>query len=80
MDISLLQPQTLVYLTHISYRPLIQGDSFTFFCVEEMCVAASIGQITFNTTGLNGIPLVFIKLLVSLILPVLTQRFYFILT
>jgi hypothetical protein len=31
-----------------------------------------------NTTGLDGIPLVFIKLLLTLILPVLTQLFYFI--
>jgi hypothetical protein len=24
--------------SHIYYRPLIQGNSFTFFCVKEMCV------------------------------------------
>jgi hypothetical protein len=33
-----------------------------------MCVAASIGKIYSNATGLDGIPLVFIKLLLPLIL------------
>jgi hypothetical protein len=66
--------------SHISNRPLIQGDSFSFFCVEQMCVAASIGKISSNVTDFDGIPLVFIKLLLPLILPVLTQLFNFILT
>jgi hypothetical protein len=61
--------------SHISYRPLIQGDSFSFFCFDEMCLAVSIWNFTSNTTGLDGIPFVFIKLL----LPVLTQLFNFIL-
>jgi hypothetical protein len=42
--------------SHMSYRPLIQGDSFSFFCFDEMCVAVSIGTFTSNTTGLDGIP------------------------
>jgi hypothetical protein len=62
--------------SHISYR----GDSFSFLCVDEMCFAASIGKITSNATGLDGIPLVFIKLLLPLILLVRTQLFNFILT
>jgi hypothetical protein len=69
-------PDTL----HISYRPLIQGDPFSFCCVDEICLAASVGKITSNATGLKGIPLVFIKLLLLLILPVLIQLFNFILT
>jgi hypothetical protein len=65
--------------SHISYRPLIQGDSFSFFCVDEMCVAASIATITSNAIGLDAILLVFIKLFLPLILPLLTQLFNFIL-
>jgi hypothetical protein len=42
-------------LHSISFRPHIQGDSFTFFCVDEMCIEASIGKITSNTTGLDEI-------------------------
>jgi hypothetical protein len=38
-------------------------------------VAESIRKITSNTTVLNGIPLVLIKLLLPLVLPVLTQMF-----
>jgi hypothetical protein len=36
---------------------------YSIFCVDEMCVAACIGKITFNATGLNDIPLAFTKLL-----------------
>jgi hypothetical protein len=66
--------------SHISYRPLIHGDSFSFFCVDEMYVAASIPTIASNATGLDGILLVFIKLLLPLIVPLLTQLFNFTLT
>jgi hypothetical protein len=57
--------------SHISSRPLIQSDSFSVFCVDKMCVAASIEKITSNATALDGIPLVIIKLLLPLILPLL---------
>jgi hypothetical protein len=60
--------------SYISYRLLIQGDSFSFFYV-----ATSIRKISSNATGLDVIPLGFIKLLLPLILPVLTQLFNFIL-
>jgi hypothetical protein len=50
---------------------------FLIFCVDEMCVAASVGKITSKATGLKDIPLVLIKLLIQ---PVLTQLFNFILT
>jgi hypothetical protein len=57
----------------ISYRPLI-----LFFVLMRCVFAASIRSIISNATGLDGIPLVFIKLLLPLILPVLTKLFYFI--
>jgi hypothetical protein len=81
MHISLLQPQALVYLTHLTFIiiPFLQSDSSSFFCVEEMCVTVSKGSITSNATGLDGISLIFIKLFLPLILPVLTQLFNFIL-
>jgi hypothetical protein len=60
-------------LAHVTYRPLIEGDSFSFTCIDKVCVAAALGNITSNATGLDGIPLVFIKLLLLLILPVLTN-------
>jgi hypothetical protein len=67
-------------LAHVTYRPLIEGDSFSFSCIDEVCVVAALGKITSNATGLDGIPLVFIKLLLPLILPVLTELFNYILT
>jgi hypothetical protein len=70
-------------LAHVTYRPHIEGDSSSFSCIEEVCVAAALGIVTSNATGLdgiNGIPLVFIKLLLPLILPVLTELFNYILT
>jgi hypothetical protein len=45
-----------------------------------VCVAAALGKITSNATGLDGILLVFIKLLLPLILPVLAELFNYILT
>jgi hypothetical protein len=76
MHISQLQPQALVYLTHLTFFiiPFLQRDSFSFFCVDEMCVAVSIGSINFNATGLDIISLVFIKVLLPLILPVLILK------
>jgi hypothetical protein len=65
---------------HVTYCPLIEGDSFSFYCIDEVCVAAALGKITSNATGLDGISLVFIKLLLPLILPVLTELFNYILT
>jgi hypothetical protein len=50
----------------------MQGD---FFYVDVMCVAALIERIISNATVLDGIPLVFIKFLLPLILPVPTQLF-----
>jgi hypothetical protein len=38
-------------LAHVTYRPLIEGDSFSFFCIDEVCVAAALGKITSNATG-----------------------------
>jgi hypothetical protein len=61
-------------------RPLNDGDSFSFSCIDEVCVTGALGKIISNATGLNGIPLVFIKLLLPLILPVLTALFNCILT
>jgi hypothetical protein len=61
-------------LNSLTYSPLIEGDSFSFSCIGEVCVAAALGKITSNVTGLDGIPLVFIKLLLTLILPVLLQH------
>jgi hypothetical protein len=55
-------------IAHVTYRPIIEGDSFSFSCIDVVCVAAALGKITSNATGLNGIPLVFIKLLLPLIL------------
>jgi hypothetical protein len=60
-----------------TYRPLIEGDSFSFSCIDEVCVAATLGKITANATGMEGISQVFIKLLL-LILPVLTELFNYI--
>jgi hypothetical protein len=59
---------------------LIEGDSLSFSCIDEVCVAAALGNITSNATGLDGIPLVFIKILLPLILPVFTELFNYILT
>jgi hypothetical protein len=67
-------------LAHVTYRPLIEGDSFSFSCIDEACVAAALVKITSNVTGLDGIPLVLIKILLTLILPVLTELFNYILT
>jgi hypothetical protein len=68
-------------LAHVTYRPLIKGDSFSFSCIDVVCVAATLGKITSHANGLNGIPLVVIKLLqLPLILPVLTELFDYILT
>jgi hypothetical protein len=67
-------------LANVTYRPLIEGDSFSFSCVVEVFVAAALGKITSNATGLDGFPLVFIKLFLPLILPVLTELFNYILT
>jgi hypothetical protein len=68
-------------MAHVTYHhPLIGGDSFSFSCIDEVCVAPASGKITLNATGLDGIPLVFIKLLLPLILPVLTELFNYILT
>jgi hypothetical protein len=75
MHISLFRPQALLHLTHLTFHTVILFHSF-----DEMCVAASIATITSNATGLDGIPLVFIKLLLSLMLLLLTQLFNFILT
>jgi hypothetical protein len=47
---------------------------------RHCCVAAALGKIASNVTGLDGIPLVFIKLLLPLILPCLTELFNYILT
>jgi hypothetical protein len=58
----------------------VEGDSFSFSCIDEVCVTAALGKIISNATGLDGIPLVFIKLLLPLILPVLTELFNYILT
>jgi hypothetical protein len=60
-------------LAHVTYRPLIEDDFFPFSCIDEVYVAAALGKFTLNATGLDGIPLV-------LILPVLTELFYYILT
>jgi hypothetical protein len=57
-------PATSTGSPNISY-PLIQGDSFSFFGVDEMCIVASIRKI---------------KLFLPLILPLLAQLFNFILT
>jgi hypothetical protein len=46
-------------LTYDTYRPLIEGDSFSFSCIDEVCVAAALGKITSNATGLDGILLGF---------------------
>jgi hypothetical protein len=62
-------------LAHVTYLPLIEGDYFSFFCIDEVCVAAALGKITSNANGLDGIPLVFIKLLLPLIPPVLTELY-----
>jgi hypothetical protein len=43
-------------LAHVTYRPLIEGDSFSFSCVDEVCVAAALGKITSNATVLDGVP------------------------
>jgi hypothetical protein len=67
-------------LAHVTYHPLIEGDSFSFSCIDEVCVAAALGKITSNATSLYGIPLIFTKLLLPLILPVLTELFNYILT
>jgi hypothetical protein len=56
------------------------GNSFSFSCIDEVCVAAALRKITSNATGLDGIPLIFIKLLLPLILAVLTELFNYILT
>jgi hypothetical protein len=66
--------------SHISYCPLIQGDSFLLFYVDEMCLAASIGKCTSNATGLDDNLLAFCKIFLPLILTVVTQLFTFILT
>jgi hypothetical protein len=39
---------------HVTYRPLIEGDSFSFSCIDEVCVAAALGNVISNATGLNG--------------------------
>jgi hypothetical protein len=28
-------------LAHVTYRPLIEGDSFSFSCIDKVCVAAA---------------------------------------
>jgi hypothetical protein len=43
--------------SHISNRPLIKSVCLSFSCIDVICVA-----------GLNGVSLVFIKVLLSLIL------------
>jgi hypothetical protein len=67
-------------LACVTYRPLLEGDSFSFSCIDEVCVAAALGKITSNAIGLDGIILVFIKILLPLILPVLTELFNYILS
>jgi hypothetical protein len=57
-------------LAHVTYRSLIGGDSFSFSCIDEVCVAAVLGKITSHATGLDSISLNFIKLLLLLILSV----------
>jgi hypothetical protein len=57
-------------LAHVTYRPHIEGDSFSFSCIEEVCVVAGLD-------GINGIPLVFIKHLLPLILPFFSFNLYF---
>jgi hypothetical protein len=67
-------------VAHVTYRPLIEGDTFSFSCIDEVCVAAALGKITSNATSLDGIPLIFTKFLLPLILSVLTELFNYILT
>jgi hypothetical protein len=43
-------------LAHVTYRPFIEGDSFSISCIDEVCVAAALGKITSNATGLDCIP------------------------
>jgi hypothetical protein len=57
-------------LAHVTYRPLIEGDSFSFSCIDEVCVVATLGKLTSNAIGLDSIPLGFIKLFLPLILPI----------
>jgi hypothetical protein len=66
-------------LAHVTYCSLIEGDLFSFSCIDEVCVAAALGKITSNATSLDGIQLVF-KLLLPLILAVITEIFNDILT
>jgi hypothetical protein len=55
---------------HVTYLSLIEGDSFSFACIDDVCVAAALRKTISNATALDGIPLVFIKFLLPLILPV----------
>jgi hypothetical protein len=32
-----------------TYRPLIEGDFFSFSCIDEVCLAAALGKITSTT-------------------------------
>jgi hypothetical protein len=39
--------------SHISYRPLIQGDSFSFYCVDGLMSGHWFGR---HSVGLNQAP------------------------
>jgi hypothetical protein len=56
------------------------GDSFSFFCIDEVFDVAALGKITSNATALDEIPPVFMKVLLPWILPVLTELYNYILT
>jgi hypothetical protein len=74
MYILLFQPPDT---SHIFYH---LTECFKKNCFDEMCVAATIGRITSNTICFEGIPLVFIKFFLPLILLMLTQLFKYIFT
>jgi hypothetical protein len=42
-------------LVHITYRSFIESDSFSFSCIDAVCVVAVLGKTTSNATGLDGI-------------------------